>query len=711
MTEIFSVTVVPSRPIIRVNGGSFVADGNPHPATATATDFFNAPVAGTFTFSYGPGGPNAPVAVGRYSATAAFTSLDPAFTGAQAWTTKPSDPNAKSSPSVTEIGGRLYVLGFDQSSFVPRLSIFDPGTGAWSTAASPALVRAYASAAAINGKLYVVGGCLTSDCRVGTTNQLEVYDPATNTWSGGASMSTARFGAAAGAIGGKLYVTGGTTSCPVCVPTSTTEIYDPVGNSWTTGASIPISRELPSSAVVNGLLYVIGGYERSAANTLVGAAVGTVSVYNPTANSWSTRSSMPAPRSGAASGVVNGTIYVVGGSASAGALATNQAYDPFSDSWTEEAPMITARYYVAGGVVNSTFYVIDGTNGSQLATNEAFDPSLTAHITITPPPNNPPFFISPTPFAPLSVQATTPVGFTVRASDSNTADLVTVNVDGSTMPTGASSGTTGPANPADRTFNWTPGPQDVGPHDIVFSAVDNHGAPAPPLTVRVNVTPPPVTLQSITVTPSSSTLSAGQNQTFQAIGHFSDGSTQTLPGGGGGNTGPAFPIWSVHSFSAMDFSPCSTPQYPIGPGGFFAQAIADKNGTVHETWSPQTPVVLVDGTINASDVSLSLSCTNGAASGSIHAHWTGTQYEGNFSFNNGASTGQVSITGWSRRTSMPTPRFALASAAVNGIVYAIGGTDGSRCTEPWRDTMPSTTPGSPACARCPSLGPASASRR
>src|SRR5207237_10681470 len=104
----FDVTVNPARPNISVFGGTFTADGSPHPATATAKAHANNPVAGGFSFSYLPGG-SAPVAPGRYSATASFTSSDPAFTSAFPWTTMAPDPTPKNIPSVVEANGRLYV--------------------------------------------------------------------------------------------------------------------------------------------------------------------------------------------------------------------------------------------------------------------------------------------------------------------------------------------------------------------------------------------------------------------------------------------------------------------------------------------------------------------------------------------------------------------------------------------------------------------------
>ena len=305
-----------------------------------------------------------------------------------AWVTLTPDPNAKVTPAVVAIDGKLYVHGFDQDafgnqgSFAPRLSIYDPASNSWTIGASPSHIRAFASAGAIDGKMFVVGGCIMSDCRIGVTSALEIYDPATNTWSSGAPMPTARFGMAAGVIGGKLYVTAGTTACPPCSTTSAMEIYDPVTNAWTTGAAIPNTRELAASAVVNGLLHVIGGYERGSVN----AAVGAVHVYDPVANTWSTRASIPTARLGAAAGVLNGQIYVVGGSTGSSDLAVNESYDPASNTWTPQPSMTTARRYTAGGVVGPTLYVIDGANATQLATNEAFTPTdQTAPVTSAAP--------------------------------------------------------------------------------------------------------------------------------------------------------------------------------------------------------------------------------------------------------------------------------------------------------------------------------------
>ena len=291
------------------------------------------------------------------------------------WTTKAPDTsifNGENPVVSVAINGLIYRYGYNDTgvdSGNGTLSIYNPSTNTWTSGAQPLLARTGPSVGVINGLMYVVGGCITSDCRIGITNQLEIYDPVANSWSFGASMPTARVGTAAGVIGGKLYVTGGTQACPPCTTTNATEIYDPIANSWTTGAVIPTTRESMSGAVANGMLYAIGGYERD-----ISALVGTVSVYNPALDSWSTGSPMPTARSVAAADVINGNIYVVGGYAGS-PVAINESYNPSSDSWTEQAPMPTARSGAGGSVVNSTLYVIGGqASAGPVANNEAFTP-------------------------------------------------------------------------------------------------------------------------------------------------------------------------------------------------------------------------------------------------------------------------------------------------------------------------------------------------
>ena len=71
-----------STPVITVTAGTFVYDGSAHAANAAATGVSGAPVSGSFSFTYMPGGSSAPVNVGTYDVTAQFTSADPNYSDA-----------------------------------------------------------------------------------------------------------------------------------------------------------------------------------------------------------------------------------------------------------------------------------------------------------------------------------------------------------------------------------------------------------------------------------------------------------------------------------------------------------------------------------------------------------------------------------------------------------------------------------------------------
>ena len=105
---------------------------------------------------------------------------------------------------------------------------------------------------AIGGKLYVVGGNNGSGTAM---RRVDMYDPATNTWSSRKGMPTARTNAGAAIIGGKLYVVGGRNTAYL----NTVEAYDPVANAWTSRGTMPTARAALGVGGVSGLLYAVGG--------------------------------------------------------------------------------------------------------------------------------------------------------------------------------------------------------------------------------------------------------------------------------------------------------------------------------------------------------------------------------------------------------------------------------------------------------------------
>ena len=155
----------------------------------------------------------------------------------------------------------------------------------------------------------------------------------------------------------------------------------PAGNIWTSAAPMPTPRWYPSAGVVNSTLYVVGGYSSG--------VLGTVEAYDPVSNSWTTRAPMPTPRRNFGMGVVNGILYAVGGiDQNNTILATVEAYDPATNTWTTRASLPEPRWYLSAGVVNGVLYAVGGIDehSGMVATVDAYDPTSNSWSTRGPLP-------------------------------------------------------------------------------------------------------------------------------------------------------------------------------------------------------------------------------------------------------------------------------------------------------------------------------------
>jgi hypothetical protein len=104
----------------------------------------------------------------------------------------------------------------------------------------------------------VIGGITNAN-----SNKNEAYDPASNTWSTKANLTTARNALCAGVVNGIVYVIGGITGSS----SNTNEAYDPASDTWSTKANLTTARSFLCAGVVNGIVYVIGGTTGSSSNT------------------------------------------------------------------------------------------------------------------------------------------------------------------------------------------------------------------------------------------------------------------------------------------------------------------------------------------------------------------------------------------------------------------------------------------------------------
>ena len=137
-------------------------------------------------------------------------------------------------------------------------------------------------------------------------------------------------------------------------------------NSWVTKASMHFSRTGAGAAVVNGIVYVIGGSQRynTSDSGFSYRSINSTEAYDPASDIWFDKASMPTSRDGLGVAVFQDKIYCFGGRnvSKDYSISTNvnEVYDTETDSWETKMPMPTARSGFQASVVDDKIYLIGG---------------------------------------------------------------------------------------------------------------------------------------------------------------------------------------------------------------------------------------------------------------------------------------------------------------------------------------------------------------
>lgn len=262
--------------------------------------------------------------------------------------------------------GRIYVAGGYWSGGAQN-EAYDPQADSWQARAPLPTPRFGArSVLAPNGKIYVIGGTVAVgyDAEV-AVRTVEAYDPATDTWErdiehGGtlSSMPTSRgvFGMALG-NDGRIYCFGGYTGwLGDGGSTDAVEVYDPATNSWESRAPMPGPQCCFAFVSDDGKVYVLEGERRrNSATDPFQSSLRSVWLYDPRADTWQAKTQSPIARQDpAAAKGADGKIYVLGGVEDERA---NYAYSPASDSWSKarDLPLNMVEANVAADLLGRVF--------------------------------------------------------------------------------------------------------------------------------------------------------------------------------------------------------------------------------------------------------------------------------------------------------------------------------------------------------------------
>jgi len=260
------------------------------------------------------------------------------------------------------------------NNYADKLVEYSPMIEAWINKASAPNATVFSGGAVIGDKIYLAGGygVPQAGVAIGYCNFLNEYNTLNNTWASKAAMPTGRSKFGMVELGGKLYAIGG----EVNVNGGSTNLvheYTPSTNKWAAKANYPYAMHSMSAASYNGQIYVFGGTNGSSVYSHVYA-------YNPSTNTWTQKAAMPTARFGTNAVVNNGIIYVMGGftstSTTATAVANVQAYNPSTNTWTTKTAMPEGRAYF-GAASEKNIFAIAGTSGTtEAASVYEYDPVL-----------------------------------------------------------------------------------------------------------------------------------------------------------------------------------------------------------------------------------------------------------------------------------------------------------------------------------------------
>ena len=247
------------------------------------------------------------------------------------------------SAAVAASDGYVYLFGgldagADEVADVYR---YDPLTGDYLPLAPMPAAWAGACAAELeDGRILVIWGT-----EPGQDFNAEIYDPASDSWSGGYEVQTGGACAAVATPDGLVHVLGGESD------PDGHAVFDPDTDLWSSGPTMPRHHELHGAALGDdGRIYVFGGRDGP-----MDMASPHLEIFDPGSESWNAGADMPAGNLLFATASSGTQIHVLGGSNETqwhvGPYFDDVwTYDIAADTWTVEDTVLPEAVKAPGGV-------------------------------------------------------------------------------------------------------------------------------------------------------------------------------------------------------------------------------------------------------------------------------------------------------------------------------------------------------------------------
>ncbi|TDE86182.1 NPCBM/NEW2 domain-containing protein [Deinococcus sp. S9] len=193
------------------------------------------------------------------------------------WSPAPSLPGARGGGALVRVGRELHFFGGTErepgNTQLYRRDSADhwvlnlDGGRSWTSAAPLPNPRNHMAGVALGGRIYAIGGQHLGDEQNGNQRSVEMYDPATDTWTPRADLPRPLGHTSASTVvwNGRIVVVGGVTQRSAEVANIVE--YDPNTNAWTELTPLPAPRQSPVAGIINNRLVVTTGWQPDSART------------------------------------------------------------------------------------------------------------------------------------------------------------------------------------------------------------------------------------------------------------------------------------------------------------------------------------------------------------------------------------------------------------------------------------------------------------
>jgi N-acetylneuraminic acid mutarotase len=280
--------------------------------------------------------------------------------------------------ALAEAGGKLFMVGGLRD--VPRpqpnpalptaLASVEQCNGpglAWDSAAPLCLPRFDHCVVALGDTLYAIGGRGNGRDH----NTVERRDPVSGTWSLMAdTMPAVRFGMAACAVGGSIYVVGGMVDNGIdFVLSNTIDKYTPSTGNWETVATMSVRRAYHQAVVRGGQIVIAGGEGGASDRFELAAALQSTEMFTIATNGVAAGTALSIPRLRSSAVAVGDSVYLFGGTSSRfdyNAQSTSSVVSllPSVLGWRTEDALPTPLHSASACVSGTAIVVAGGVNNS-----------------------------------------------------------------------------------------------------------------------------------------------------------------------------------------------------------------------------------------------------------------------------------------------------------------------------------------------------------